>query len=229
MNGLDLYAKIEYLFDFDDIINFLWDKYLDELENLEVKSILDIGCGSGGFMLKAKERGFDIVGIDISEEMIKQAKGKGLKVFHKNLCDFKGEFDACVAIFDVINYMEKEYLIDFLQCVKKVLKNEGYFLFDINTLYGFEEVAQGSLSVEDNSIFAVLNSIFEDNIMRTKITIFEKEGFENCYKKEEGEIIQYFYKNQELKKLTPLKFYEKIDISLYDGIDKNLLIFKKRV
>ena len=227
MNGLDLYAKIEYLFDFEDVMEFLWDKYIEELKSLKVKTILDIGCGSGGFMLKAKEAGFNIVGIDISEEMINLAKQKDLEVYHKDLCEFDGKFDACVAIFDVINYMDKEYLKKFFKCVKKVLKKDGYFLFDINTLYGFEEIAQGTLAVEDENIFGILNSIFDDNIMKTEITIFEKN--DKCYEKQEGEIIQYFYKNQELKKVTSLKFDKKVDINLYGGemADKNLLVFKQ--
>ena len=226
MNGLDLYAKIEYLFDFEDVMEFLWDKYIEELKSLNVKTILDIGCGSGGFMLKAKEAGFEIVGIDISEEMINNASKKGLEVYHKDLCEFEGKFDACVAIFDVINYMDEKYLKNFFACVQNVLKKDGYFLFDINTLQGFEEVAQGTLAVEDDKIFGVLNSVFEDNMMETKITIFQKD--KKCYQKEEGSIIQYFYKNQKLKKLTSMKFDRKIDISLYGDIDKNLLVFKNK-
>jgi len=226
MNGLDLYAKIEYLFDFEDVMDFLWDKYIEELKTLNVKTILDIGCGSGGFMLKAKEAGFEVVGIDISKEMIENASKKGLEVYHKDLCDFDGKFDACVAIFDVINYMDEEYVSNFFKCVKDVLNKDGYFLFDINTLYGFEEIAQGTLAIEDENIYGILNSEFDDKIMETKITVFEQK--DNCYQKEEGKIIQYFHKNQTLKKLSPLKFEKKIDINLYGGelADKNLLVFK---
>jgi len=227
MNGLDLYAKIEHLFDFEDVMEFLWDKYIEELKSLKVKTILDIGCGSGGFMLKAKKAGFDVVGIDISSEMVKNAEKKGLEVYHKDLCEFEGKFDACVAIFDVINYMDKKYLKNFFKCVKDVLKKDGYFLFDINTLYGFEEIAQGSLAVEDKNIFGVLNSVFDENIMTTKITLFEKNS--KCYNRTDGEVIQYFYKNKELKKITSLKFDKKVDINLYGGemADKNLLVFKQ--
>jgi len=225
MNGLDLYAKIEHLFDFEYVMEFLWDKYIQELKALNVKRVLDIGCGSGGFMLKAKEAGFEIVGIDISEEMVKHTTQKGLEAYHKDLCDFSGEFDACVAIFDVINYMNKEYLKEFLGCVKNVLKKDGYFLFDVNTLHGFEDIAQGTLAVEDENIFGVLDSVFENSVMETKITVFEKDI--ECYKKEEGSILQYFHKNQEIKKITTLKFDKKIDIHLYsDFSDKNLLVFK---
>jgi len=227
MNGLDLYAKVEYLFDFEDVMDFLWGKYIEELQNLGVKKVLDIGCGSGGFMLQAKKAGLEVVGIDISKEMINLASQKGLEVYHKDLCEFSGEFDGCVAIFDVVNYMDEEYLKNFFKCVKNVLKKDGYFLFDVNTLYGFSEIAQGTLVQEDDVNFVALNSIFEDNIMKTTIDLFEKNS--KCYKRETSEIVQYFYKNQKLKKLSPLKFYKKIDINLYDGddSDKNLLIFKK--
>ena len=99
-------------------------KMEQELKKLKVKKVLDIGCGSGGFMLKAQKEGIDIVGIDISSKMIENAKKKNLDVYHIDLCEFSGEFDACVAIFDVINYMDKEYLSKFFSCVKRVLKKD---------------------------------------------------------------------------------------------------------
>jgi len=227
MNGLDLYAKIEYLFDFDEVIDYLWDKYIDELKSLNVKTILDIGCGSGGFMQKAKKAGFEIVGIDVSKEMINNAKQKNLDVYHKDLCDCHQKFDACVAIFDVINYMDKDYLKKFFKCVKNVLKDDGYFLFDINTLYGFEEIAQGTLYVGDEKISGILNSIFNDNVMKTDIIVFERQG--DCWNRYNGEIVQYFYDNKYLDKIAPLDFYKNIEINLYGGdlADKNLLVFKK--
>jgi len=226
MNGLDLYAKVEHLFDFEDVMDFLWGKYIDELKKLNVKTILDIGCGTGGFMLKAKKAGFEVVGIDISEEMINLAKSKGLEVYHKDLCEFEGKFDACVAIFDVINYMNDEYLKNFFKCVKNVLKEGGYFLFDVNTYYGFDEIAQGTIAVEDENNYAVLQSIFEDDVMETKITLFENNS--KCFDRKQGSIIQYFHKNQKLKKLNPLKFEKKIAINLYDGEmpDKEVLVFR---
>jgi len=227
MNGLDLYAKVEYLFDFEEVMEFLWDKYIEELKKLNVETILDIGCGSGGFMQKAKKEGFKIVGIDISKKMIDLAKNKGLEVYHKDLCEFEGKFDACVAIFDVINYMDDEYLKNFFKCVKNVLKDDGYFLFDINTYYGFDEIAQGTIAVEDDKNYAVLNSIFENDIMTTKITLFEKEG--DCFKREDGSIIQYFYDNDKLIKLSNMKLKKNIELNLYSDLpDKEILIFKQK-
>ncbi|NPA54906.1 MAG: class I SAM-dependent methyltransferase [Epsilonproteobacteria bacterium] len=225
MKGLDLYAKIEYLFDFRDVMEKLWNKYIFELETLRIKSLLDIGCGSGDFMLKAKRKGFNVVGVDISEEMIKISKSKNLEVYHKDVCQCSRKFDACVAIFDVINYMDKEYLESFFECVENVLEDGGYFLFDINTKKGFD-IAQGSLVVEDNRYFGVLESGFGDNVLDTKITVFTKK--QNCWYKESDYIRQYYYCINELLKYTNLTFVKDINISLYTRNDKKIVILKKR-
>ena len=82
-------------------------------------------------------------------------------------------------------------------CVKNVLNKGGYFIFDINSFYGFDEIAQGTISVEDKDNFAVLNSLFDGEKMETNITLFENK--KECYKKEEGSIIQYFHKINKIK------------------------------
>ena len=123
MKGLDLYAKVESLFDFEEVMQFLWGKYIEELKKLNVQKILDIGCGSGGFMEMAQKEGFEIVGIDISEQMVKNGKQKGLKVFHKDLCEVDEKFDACVAIFDVVNYLNDKELKQFLKAPIKLFIN----------------------------------------------------------------------------------------------------------
>ena len=157
--------------------------------------------------------------------MIENAKQKDLLVYHMDLCEFTGKFDACVAIFDVLNYMDKEYLEKFFYCVKNVLNDGGYFLFDINTFYGFDEIAQGTLSVEDDKHFVVLNSIFQNNIMNTKIDLFYKNG--DLYKRDIGNIIQYFYCDDYFDKIGVLKPFRKLPINLYgEEADKTLIIMK---
>ena len=227
MNGLDLYAKIEYLFDFDEVIEYLWSSYIQELKRVGAKRVLDIGCGSGGFMEMAQKEGIEIVGVDISSQMVKNAKERGLEAYCVDICEFDGEFDVAVAIFDVVNYMDKEYLKKFLSCVENRLKSGGYFLFDINTLFGFEEVGQGTLAKEDDDNYVILNSIYVNGVMRTNIDLFRKR--ESCYKKESGKIIQHFHSIEELEDSTSMKLVDKKDIHLYgyEEADKNLLIFQK--
>jgi ubiquinone/menaquinone biosynthesis C-methylase UbiE len=72
-----------------------------EILGLEKGSILDAGCGTGFSTRVVKEQGFDVVGVDVSSEMIKLAKKKGLKVVRARFSDlpFKDEsFNGIISI-----------------------------------------------------------------------------------------------------------------------------------
>jgi len=224
--SLDLYAKIEPYLGFENEINELYDIFLEKLKILEVNRVLDIGCGSGQFIKRAKEMGFDIEGIDLSEKMVKRAIELGVKAKNIDLCSVNKKYEACVAIFDVLNYLDKNELKRFLECVDNVLEKGGYFICDINTLYGFEEIAQGSSIIDKNDLFIAIDAEFEKDILTTKITLFEKK--DKCYEKEDGVIKQYYHKIDSLKKAKNLKIVDIDFVALFSDIsDKAILIYKK--
>jgi cyclopropane fatty-acyl-phospholipid synthase-like methyltransferase len=231
MQGLDIYAKVEHLFDFNDAVDYLWGEFIDKLKSLKVKKVLDIGCGNGKFCKLAKENGIEVVGIDLSKKMIEIAQNNGCQAEHVDLCEYKkSDFDCAVAIFDVVNYMDKEYLKQFLNCVSNVLNDGGYFIFDMNSYFGFSEIAQGSVSASDDNNFAVLNSLFFDEELITNITLFSRQKDE-IYRKEEGKIVQYYHSIDEITSLSKnrFNFLSKDGLMLYsDEIDKNLIVLQKR-
>lgn len=224
--GLELYAKVEPLLGFDEQKHYLHHLFVQKLTALGVKTCLDVGCGSGEFMALAAKQGIQCIGIDLSAAMVQRAKALGFEVYRSDLCDIDGVFDAVTAVFDVINYLDKESLRSFFACAKRVLRNGGYFLCDMNTLYGFEEVAQGALIVDRGSEFVAVDAEFGDNILRTKINYFimQKDG---CYKREEDEIIQYYHDIEYLKNLG-LELEDLDFVSLYgDEVDKVIMTFKR--
>ncbi|WP_281950605.1 class I SAM-dependent DNA methyltransferase [Nitrosophilus kaiyonis] len=224
--SLDLYAIIEPYLGFDEEKEFLHDIYLEKLKHLNAKKVLDIGCGSGSFLLKAKKNGIDIEGIDLSKEMVKRALEKGVSAKAIDLCKLEKKYDAAVAIFDVLNYLDKKEIKRFLKCVDNVLVDGGYFICDINTLYGFKEVAQGVIAIDKEDRYIVLDAEFEKNILLTKIDYFEK--VENCYKKYSGFIKQYYHEIDQLKEVKNLKIVDIDFVALYSDIsDKAILIYKK--
>ena len=119
-----------------DFVESLWKEYC----TFPVKSLLDLGCGTGGHALILAERGYEVTGIDISEEMLKQAKKKAK---NKNLrtrfkkCDIRNfslneKYDAAIAMFDVMGYINAdEDIIEILCRVKSHLKPRGLFIFDV--------------------------------------------------------------------------------------------------
>jgi len=121
--------------------------------------------------------------------------------------------------------MNENELKIFFECVRKVI--DKYFIFDINTLYAMEDLAVGTLKAEDENRFSTLFSEFKDNKLITEITLFEKN--QNCYKKQQEKIVQYYHSLETLEKLTNMKLKEIIPISLYgsEEAEKLILVFEK--
>lgn len=226
-NGLELYAKIEDMLDFSEAIETLYGAFYSKIKTLGVSSILDVGCGSGAFGLGLLDDGYGVLGIDISQKMVENSIKAGLNARHIDVCDLNGEFDAATAVFDVLNYLDRKNLANFFSCVKKNLKDGGYFLADVNSYYGFDEVAQGVIAIEKDNRYAVIEADFDGDTLTTELKLFTKkeDGF---YEREEGSIIQYFHDNKTLEKLSGMKVVDIVELKLYgDNPDKLLYVFKK--
>ena len=224
--GLDLYAKVEDLFLDKEAADILWSNFLAILKNLNVKKVIDIGCGGGDFCFLAKNEGFNIKGVDLSRAQVEKAIKKGCECKTVDICEIKEKFEAGVAIFDVVNYLDKNTLSKFFKCVEEVV--ERYFIFDVNTLYAMEDLAVGTLKAESEDKFSVLYSEFEDGELITEITLFEKRD-DNCFIKKQNSIIQYYHSLEDIEKATSMKLKEILPISLYGSreAEKLILIFEK--
>jgi cyclopropane fatty-acyl-phospholipid synthase-like methyltransferase len=227
MTNLDLYAKAEHLLGIEEASEALYDLYRSELDEYNVKTLLDIGCGRGGFMERMISDGVVCKGVDLSLLMVEECKAKGLDAECIDVAEVGGKYDAIVAIFDVLNFLNSEELLKFLDEVSLKLNDDGVFIADINTLYGFSDVADGTMSSENESEFLVVDAIFEDEKLYTKFTLFQKIE-EDTYRRYQDTIIQYFHKIKFFEKMPSLKLVDKQTFSLYDTKDKTLLFFIKR-
>jgi len=227
MTNLDLYAKAEHLLGIEEATEALYDLYRSELDDYNVKTLLDVGCGRGGFMERMISDGVKCKGVDLSSLMVEECKAKGLDAECIDVSEVDGKYDAVVSIFDVLNFMDKSSLENFLDAIAQKLNDDGIFIADINTLYGFSDVAEGTMSNDTESEFLNVDARFENNELHTTFTLFEK-GEDERYTKYQDTIIQYFHKIQFFQKLSGLKLIDKQTFSLYDTEDKTLLIFKKR-
>ena len=226
MTNLDLYAKAEHLLGIEEASEALYDVYRGELDDYEVSTLLDVGCGRGNFMERLISDSIVCKGIDLSHVMVDACKDKGLDAECIDIKDEDGKYDAIVSIFDVLNFMDKDLLTSFLDSVASRLNDDGVFIADINTLSGFADVAEGSMSNDTGDEFLSVDAVFENNELHTKITLFEKEN--ELYKKYQDTIIQYFHKLNFFQNLKGLKLIDKQTFSLYAEMDKTLLIFKKK-
>ena len=226
MTNLDLYAKAEHLLGIEEATEALYDLYRSELDEYKVKTLLDVGCGRGGFMRRMMSDGVTCKGVDLSNVMVQECKSQGLDAECIDVSEVEGKYDAVVAIFDVLNFLDKDGLTKFLDAVAEKLNDDGLFIADINTLYGFSDVADGTMSSENDKEFLIVDAVFENNQLHTKFTLFEKCEDER-FTKYQDTIIQYFHKMQFFEKVKSLKLIDKQTFSLYDELDKSLLIFKR--
>ena len=227
MTNLDLYAKAEHLLGIEEATEALYDLYRSELDDKGVKTLLDVGCGRGGFMRRMISDGIICKGVDLSSVMVEECKSLGLDAECIDVSQVGGKYDAVVSIFDVLNFLNQDELIKFLDAVANVLNDDGIFIADINTRYGFSDVAEGTMNSENETEFLSVDAVFENDELATKFTLFEKNE-DGSYTKHQDTIIQYFHKLKTFQKLDGLKLVDKQTFSLYDTEDKTLLIFKKR-
>ncbi len=227
MTNLDLYAKAEHLLGIEEATEALYDIYRSELDAYEVKTLLDVGCGRGGFMQRMLSDGVQCRGIDLSAVMVEDCLAQGLDAQCKDIAEMDGKYDAIVSIFDVLNFLDKDALLKFLDAVANRLEDDGIFIADINTLFGFSNVAEGTMSRDAGDEFLNVDAVFRGDELRTMFTLFE-ENQDKSYTKHQNYITQYFHKIKVFQNLTTLKLIDKQTFSLYAKGDKTLLVFKKR-
>ncbi|PTB83681.1 class I SAM-dependent methyltransferase [Sulfurovum lithotrophicum] len=228
-NSLDLYAKVEDLLGVKEAAPSLYAHYLLFLNPIDFTTLLDVGCGSGDFLVQMKQALAipQVKGIDLSPLMVAKTKELGLDAESINLCDLEGKYDVITAVFDMLNYLNVEELKTFLACVKEHLNEGGIFLCDINTLYGFENVAVGSFIVDDDERFLTVDSDFEENEYSAEFTLFEKEN--TLYKKSQETIRQYYHSVETLVDYSGLELIANDDVNLYDfdEADKRFIVLGK--
>ena len=229
-NALDLYAKVEDLLGVNEVTPILNEYYHETLENMEFKTLLDVGCGSGGFLLELAEKQPHVktLGIDLSSVMVEMTKAKNLNAQCIDLCKLDGKFDIITAIFDMVNYLDKKHLKRFLGCIEEHLEVGGHFIFDINTLFAFKIVAAGSFIKDAGDRFLTIDSDYEEEVAEyyMDFTLFEKK--DGGFQKSQDSITQYYHKVNEIQKLTKMKLVSKKAISLYSNeSEKYYLVFRK--
>ncbi|SFV90229.1 hypothetical protein MNB_SV-4-1067 [hydrothermal vent metagenome] len=228
-DSLDLYAKVEDLLENQEAIASLYDYYYETLSQIAFESLLDVGCGSGAYLLSLKEHFPHIkaMGIDLSPVMADRARAKGVDAEAVDLCELEGTFDVITAVFDMMNYLPSKALDGFFGCIKAHLHDGGYFMFDINTLYGFENVAVGAYIVEDEHRFVAIDSDFEAGRYQADFTLFENEN--GCYRRTSQTIEQFYHTTERLVKASGMQLVADEPLSLYgfEESDKRFIVLRK--
>ena len=195
MNGCAGYDAIAHVYEklnseidyarWADFIEKAFDKYLPSRPEL----VLDLACGTGTMTRELSSRGYDMIGIDGSADMLTQAymkaaegDGKPILYLNQDMREFElyGTVGAVVCCLDSINYLlsEKDVKKTF-SLVHNYLDPDGLFLFDVNTPYKFENVYSDNAYILEDE----MEEDFGDGESE-KYAVFC--GWQNQYNKQSG-------------------------------------------
>lgn len=210
MEGVNYEGWIEYI------------KNICVLNQLNPKTVLDLGCGTGTPTLYLLEEGYRVIGVDGSIEMLKVAKKK-LSPFNPVLIlskfenfTIKKKVDLLISLFDSLNniLIEDELLQTFI-CAENCLRKGGLFVFDLNTIYGLSLMNSSStFTKESRGVYSIWKSKFDRKRLQTtlSITLFVSEN--GNYRRIEETHMEKGYSLYTLKRLlrksgfTKITFYE---------------------
>ena len=120
--------------------------------------VLDLGCGTGSMTELLAGAGYDMIGMDASEEMLELAYEKRAESGHdilyllQDMREFElyGTVRAIVSVCDSLNYItEEEELLHVFRLVRNYLDPDGVFFFDMNTIYKYSEML-GETTIAEN-------------------------------------------------------------------------------
>lgn len=162
-------------------------EYLAEERNI----VVDLGCGTGKLTELLASRGYDMIGIDLSEDMLAIAQQRKIEAGSSTLYtlqdmrDFElfGAAGAMVSAGDSINYLLKEEDLEAMfRCVERGLLPGGVFVFDFKTIHLYRDVIGDSTIAENRDDCAFIWDNYYDPetcINEYDLTIFvSKEGLE---------------------------------------------------
>lgn len=193
-----------------------WANYIDKSlrqHGIGKGLVLELGCGTGNMTRMMADKGYDMIGIDLSEEMLSIARQRsegrndGILYLCQDMREFElyGTVAAVICVCDSINYMlSKEDLSKVFRLVSNYLDPGGLFIFDMDTEYLYKEVLGDNITYMDHETG---NYIWENNfypeemINEVNLTLFVKEANSQLYSKHQETHVRKAYDLATIKKL----------------------------
>lgn len=211
--GLPLeYKKLPEYFDAHnvgddtDLKNSVVEKLL---KKYDVKTVLDLTCGTGSQVFFLAKRGYEIIGSDFSSELIKIAKKKAkeaklnLRFIDGDMRTIKvGKFDAVITMFNAVGHLTKSGFEKAMRNVGKNLKDNGIYVFDIFNLEALTDEVVSNFSMYKHKKFrdSQLHSV-------QCSTVDRKNGFLTSY---DSHILQK-------KSDKPVRINNKFSLQIYSA------------
>ena len=176
--------------------------------------ILELGCGTGNMTELLAQRGYDMIGIDASAQMLAEAlnkrdeSGHDILYLEQDMREFElyGTVRAVICVFDSINYIcSPQELLTVFRLVNNYLDPGGLFLFDFNTVHKYRDLmGECVLADADEDCSYIWENSFDPSSMDNTcdLTLFLRRE-DGCYVRIDEEHVQHAYSLEQV--LTLLK------------------------
>ncbi len=165
----------------------------------EFHLLLDLCCGTGSMSYEMSRRGYELISVDASSDMLMEAREKCASLPIPPLLllqdaaelDLYGTVDAGFCSLEGINYLSPSQLEAMVSRLKNFIRPHGLFLFDIRSP-GFLRNLDGSTSVdEDENLFCIWRADFDpdENALIYGMDLFSRDGA--YWKRSREEHIEY--------------------------------------
>ncbi len=190
--------------------------------------LLDLACGTGKLTNLFAKEGYDMIGADLSPDMLAEAQSAAAEegVFPLYLCqdmralDLYGTVDAAYCYLDSLNYLSSEAdLSAVFSRLYHFIAPNGIFIFDVNTAYRFREVyGQNTFVYDEDDLFCVWQNFFDEKtgFCDFDLTFFVKDGKKGYRRMEESQRERLFTREAILKAIGDNGFTLE---AVYGGLD----------
>ena len=207
----DFYDEMMIYVDYDK-----WAKLIDNRirELLTGKKIMEIGCGTGEILQRLAAYGYEVSGIDISEEMLRIAKAKydslDIKKEDMRIIKNENEFDGVVCVFDALNYLQSfEELKLVFENIRRAIKPSGIFLFDLLNRKMIDSMFPEDIFADDRENMSIIwkHSYNEETDLDKISTSFFIREEKNVYKRYDEVFYKKIYSSKKiLQMITEVGF-----------------------
>ena len=213
--GFPVYANFAYIYDrlMSDVDYSRWADHIQGIfrkYSFSPRLVLDLGCGTGSLCLELTKRGYEMIGIDSSADMLScarnkfEAEGFDVLLINQDMTDFElyGTVDAIVCTMDSINYVtDSESVVRLFKLVRNYLNPGGLFIFDVNTLYKLKNILGNNVfySTEDDIAYIWQNRFnSKKRTCEFELTFFVKNG--ELYTRFEETHVEKAFTQEEIEK-----------------------------
>lgn len=213
----------------------VYDKYMDNIDydgwarnilklfekfKMPMEIVCDLGCGTGQMTRRLKKAGFDMIGIDLSYDMLMEAMAdedsEGILYLNQDMREFElyGTVGAVISLCDSINYLiSYEDLLTVCKLVNNYLDPKGLFIFDVKTIFYYEKLGSSVIAENrENGSFIWENDYDPDTKDNAYYLTIYEENDAGSFDRFEEEHLQHAFSREEIERAIIESGLELLDV-----------------